>query len=162
MVVKVNRRIVMIVFAVFNWVIFSYTVYLSFFLYEIECKITRMQLLLCFNLVIKTMRHLPNYHFCHKNLVQSIDFLPSSGIHRHCHREICLYLLATKKKINIWQRTQCTCPTETERNKNSVTLLNGAWWQSISNPHFFLNINMFMISPCLTHSPNVSGVTQNK
>ena len=44
------------------------------------------------------MRHLPNYHFCHKNLVQSIDFLPSSGIHRHCHREICLYLLATKKK----------------------------------------------------------------
>ena len=45
------------------------------------------------------MGHLPNYHFCHKNLVQSIDFLPSSGIHRHCHREICLYLLATKKKL---------------------------------------------------------------
>ena len=38
------------------------------FWYEIECKITRMQLLPCFKLVIKTIRHLPNYHFCHKKL----------------------------------------------------------------------------------------------
>ena len=36
-----------------------------------------------------------------------------------------------------------------ERNKNNVTLFSGAWWQSISNPHFFKNINMFMFTPLL-------------
>ena len=71
---------------------------------DIECKITRMQLLLCFNLVIETIRHLPDYHFCHKNLVQSIDVLPSSGIHRQ--RFASTFWLQKEKKINIWQRTQ--------------------------------------------------------
>ena len=92
------------------------------FWFDIECKITRMQILPCFNLVIKTMRHLPNYHFCHKNLVQSIHVLPSSGIHRQ--KFASTFWLQKEKKINIWQRTQlqvkpnydickwpqCTCP----------------------------------------------------
>ena len=56
--------------------------------------------------------------------------------------------------------------TMTERNKNNVALFNGAWWQSISNPHFFLkhkHVHDHTLTPIsLTHLPNASGVTQNK
>ena len=50
------------------------------------------------------MKHLPNYHFCHKNLVST--FFQVQEFIDIVIREICLYLLATKKKNNIWQRTQ--------------------------------------------------------
>ena len=47
------------------------------------------------------------------------------------------------------QRVPGVIESSAERNKNNVTLFNEVWWQSISNPHFFKNINMFMFTPLL-------------